>query len=215
MCVFLFGCWQIVTRSGVFSASQCELYHITHLGVKGALKKTGGFSMKNESSHRATVGEDERLAAGRSRLGPSARQLARTDFAALRLCRPAASIRVAPGVAPVATRQPIERDKTFPSAECVSSSETAEATGDPCAPLARLSAPPGHGRLAPPLRDSLRPLNEAASKGTHVRSREQGERGERRAEPRRVFRGPTGLATRRFASVIAGGSERCVRDSPR
>ena len=40
--------------------------------------------------------------------GPSARQIARP---------------VAPGVAPVATRQSIERDKTFPSAECASASE--------------------------------------------------------------------------------------------
>lgn len=47
----------------------------------------------------------------RSNLGPSARQIARPDVAALRLCRPAASIRVAPGVAPVATRQSIGRGK--------------------------------------------------------------------------------------------------------
>ena len=86
-------------------------------------------------------------------LGPSARQLART---------------VAPGVAPVATRQSIERDKPFPSAECASASENTKATGDPFAPLARLSAPPGQGRLAPPLRENLRPSKGVKRRGIMV-----------------------------------------------
>ena len=85
---------------------------------------------------------------------PSARQIART---------------VAPGIAPVATRQSIERDETFPSAECASTSENTEATGDPRAPLARLSAPLGQRRLAPPLREGLR-----SSDGCRRRRRFQG-----------------------------------------
>ena len=48
---------------------------------------------------------------------------------------------VAPGIATVATPKSTRRDKPFPSARCVSSSETTEATGDPSAPLVRLSAP--------------------------------------------------------------------------
>ena len=177
----------------------------------------------------ATVGADERRAAGsslrdsRSDLGPSARQIARADVAALRLCRPAASIRVAPGVAPVAARQQTRRGRLrsnvrrtypFPSAECASASEKAEATGDPFAPPVRLSAPAGHGRLAPPLREASASPNGTASRGTHGRSRGQGGRGKRRAEPRRVFRGPTGRATRRFTSVVQGGSEGRTPGSP-
>ena len=106
-------------------------------------------------------------------LGPSARQLART---------------VAPGVAPVATRQSIERDKPFPSAECASASENTKATGDPFAPLARLSAPPGQRRLTPPLRDGLRQLGEEGEAGKQkehcVRSGRDGRApsGERRAD---------------------------------
>ena len=152
----------------------------------------------------------------RSNFGPSTRQLVRSDVAALRLCRPTASIQVAPGVAPVATRQSIRRGRLrsnvrrtypFPSAGCASASEKTEATGDPFAPPVRLSAPTGHGRPAPPLREASAPPDETASRGTHGRSREQGERGERRAEPRRVFRGPTGQATRRFTSAVSGGSK--------
>ncbi len=135
-----------------------------------------------------------------SNLGPSARQLARS---------------VAPGVAPVATRQSIGRGKPFPSAGCASASEKAEATGDPSAPPVRLSAPAGHGRLAPPLHGASASPDEAASGGTHGRSRGQGGRGKRRAEPRRVFRGPTGRATRRFASAVPGGSEGRAPGSPR
>ena len=78
-------------------------------------------------------------------LDPSARQLART---------------VAPGVASVATRQSIRCDKPFPSARCVSASESPEATGDPFAPLVRLSAPPGQGRLTPPHCKNLRLSDE-------------------------------------------------------
>ena len=137
----------------------------------------------------------------RPHLGPSARQVARTDVAALRLCRPAASIRVAPGVAPVATRQSIGRDGPFPSAGCASAREKTEATGDPFAPPVRLSAPAGRGRLARtslrsvyvglrprsgPLREASAPPDETASRGTRGRSREQGARGKRRAEPRRA-----------------------------
>ncbi len=101
--------------------------------------------------------------------GPSARQLART---------------VAPGVAPVATRQPIERDEAFPSAECVSSSETAGATGDPCAPPVRLSAPPGHGRLAPPLHEHLR-LSEGKEESGDRRGKLREERAGRPSAERR------------------------------
>ena len=57
-----------------------------------------------------------------------------------------------------ASRQSIRRGKPFPSAECASASGKTEATGDPFAPPVRLSAPPGHGRPAPPLREDLRPL---------------------------------------------------------
>ena len=81
----------------------------------------------------------------RPHFGPSARQLARPG---------------APGVAPVATRQSIGRGKPFPSAGCASASEKTEATGGPFAPPVRLSAPTGHGRLAPPLREGLRPSDE-------------------------------------------------------
>ena len=157
------------------------------------------------SSLCARVGVGERPAAGsslrdsRSNLGPSARQIARS---------------VAPGVAPVATRQSTRRGKPFPSAECASASEKAEATGDPIAPPVRLSAPAGHGRLAPPLRATSSSPDEAASRGAHGRSRGQGGRGKRRAEPRRVFCGPTGRATRRFASAVSGGSEGRAPGSP-
>ena len=48
---------------------------------------------------------------------------------------------VAPGVAAVAAPKTTRRDEPFPSAKCVSSSETTEATDDPSAPLVRLSAP--------------------------------------------------------------------------
>ena len=48
---------------------------------------------------------------------------------------------VVPGIATVATPKSTRRDKPFPSARCVTSSETTEATGDPSAPLVRLSAP--------------------------------------------------------------------------
>ena len=122
----------------------------------------------------------------RPHLGPSARQIARS---------------VAPGVAPVATRQSIRRNKPFPSTEYASASEKAEATGDPFAPPVRPSAPAGHGRLArtslrsvyvglrprsgPPRGASASP-DETASGGAHGRSRGQGARGKRRAEPRRA-----------------------------
>jgi len=66
-----------------------------------------------------------------SRLG-----CARLRRLARRLARP-----VAPGVATVATPKSTRRDKPFPSARCVSASETTEATGDPYAPLVRPSAP--------------------------------------------------------------------------
>ena len=56
----------------------------------------------------------------------SARQLAQT---------------VAPGIVTLATRKSTKRDKPFPSAKHVSTSETTEAIDDPCAPLVRLSAP--------------------------------------------------------------------------
>ena len=94
-------------------------------------------------------------------------------------------------------------------------SERTEATGDPFAPPVRLSAPAGHGRLAPPLRATSSSPDEAASRGAHGRSRGQGGRGKRRAEPRRVFRGPTGRATRRFTSAVSGGSAGRAPGSPR
>ena len=103
----------------------------------------------------------------------------------------------------------------IPSAGCASAREKTEATGDPFAPPVRLSAPTGHGRPAPPLREASAPPDETASRGTRGRSREQGARGKRRAEPRRVFRGPTGRATRRFTSAVSGGSERRAPGSPR
>ena len=142
-------------------------------------------------------------------MGPSARQIARTDFAALRLCRPSASIRVAPGVAPVATRQSIKRDRlrsnvrrtyTFPSAKCASASENTEATGDPLRPLARLSAPPGQGRLAPPHRT-----------GRCVRSGRDGRApsGERRADAMRR------RSATRFGGKVAEGNRVATRKRPR
>ena len=140
------------------------------------------------------------LRESRPHLGPSARQVART---------------VAPGVAPVATRQSIRRDEPFPSAGCASAREKTEATGDPFAPPVRLSALTGHGRPAPPPRGASASPDETASGGAHGRSRGQGARGKRRAEPRRVFRGPTGRATRRFTSAVSGGSERRAPGSPR
>ena len=125
---------------------------------------------------------------------------------------------------------PQRRDEPFPSAGCASAREETEATGDPFAPPVRLSAPTGLGRpartslrsvyvgLRPrsgPLREASAPPDETASRGTHGRSRGQGARGKRRAEPRRVFRGPTGRATRRFTSAVSGGSERRAPGSPR
>ena len=95
-------------------------------------------------------------------VGPT---VARTDFAALRLCRPTASIRVLRGIAAIAARQSIRSGKPFPSARCASASETTEAMGDPLRPLVRLSAPPGHGRLAPPLRAEGREVARVRSEG--------------------------------------------------
>ena len=70
-------------------------------------------------------------------------------------------------------------------------------------------------QLTPSLRDASASPDETASRGTHERSRGQGGRGKRRVEPRRVFRGPTGRATRRFTSAVSGGSERRALGSPR
>ena len=157
-------------------------------------------SIRGQDLGRRNAYSVKPLRDSRPHLGPSARQVARS---------------VAPGVAPVATRQSIGRGKPFPSAGCASAREKTEATGDPFAPPVRLSAPTGHGRPAPPLREASAPPDETASRGTRGRSREQGARGKRRAEPRRVFRGPTGRATRRFTSAVSGGSERRAPGSPR
>ena len=66
----------------------------------------------------------------------------------------------------VAARQSIERGEPFPSAKCASASETGEATGDPSAPLVRLSAPPDRGRFARPC-----PSIRTDRKGRCVRKR--------------------------------------------
>ena len=88
----------------------------------------------------------------------------------------------------------------YTSAECASASENTEATGDPCAPLARLSAPPGQGRLAPPHRT-----------GRCVRSGRDGRApsGERRADAMRR------RSATRFGGKVAEGNRVATRKRPR
>ena len=57
-------------------------------------------------------------------------------------------------------------------------------------------------------KDAVRHYTTQHVPGTHLDFK-------RRAAPRRVFRGPTGRATRRFSSAVSGGSERRAPGSPR